>query len=58
MKIKLNRSIRVNALPCEVEVTEEEAHRLFLLNACELVQEKEVKVVKKETRKKKEVVEE
>lgn len=50
MKVKLNRAIRVNCLPCEVEVSEEEAHRLFLLNACEIVAPKETKKAKKETR--------
>ena len=48
MKIKLNRAIRVNALPCEVEVTEDEAHRLFLLGAADIVEVKETKRVKKE----------
>ena len=51
MKIKLNRAIRVNALPCEVEVTNEEAHRLMLLGACEIVLPKETKKAKRETRK-------
>lgn len=55
MKIKLNKSIRVNALPCEVEVTEAEAHRLFLLGACEIV---EVRETKKVTKREKKIVEE
>lgn len=58
MKVKLNRKIKVLCLPCEVEVDEMEAHRLMLLNAIEVVSEKEVKTVKRETRKKKEIVEE
>lgn len=51
MKVKLNRAIRVNALPCEIEVTNEEAHRLMLLGACEIVLPKETKKAKRETRK-------
>ena len=51
MRVKLNRAIRVNALPCEVEVTNEEAHRLMLLGACEVVLPKETRKAKRETKK-------
>ena len=55
MKVKLTRAIKVFALPCEVEVDENEANRLLLLNAIELKKEERKipeKEVKKETRKK------
>lgn len=41
MKVKVIKPARVNALPCEVEVTESEAERLFLLGLAEPVLKRE-----------------
>ena len=49
MRVKLKKPIRVNCLPCEVEVTEDEFKRLLLLNAAEPA-EKETTKIKKETK--------
>lgn len=50
MKVLLTKPTHVYVQPCEIEVTKEEAHRLFMLGACELVEEKEVKVEEKKTK--------
>lgn len=48
MKVKLTKPIRVNAEGGEVEVSEQEAERLFVLGAAEVVTEnKEEKKKKK-----------
>ena len=57
MKVKLIKPCRLNALPCEVEVTELEAHRLQMFGLCELPTE-EKKAEKPEKKKKAEKPEE
>lgn len=55
MKVKLIKPARVNALPGEVEVTEQEFIRLQLLSLCEPLKETREtpeREVKKTTRKK------
>ena len=56
MKITLKKATHVFALPCEVEVTEAEAHRLIMLGCAEVLKpvketRVEEKIVKKETKK-------
>lgn len=51
MKVRINKPCRVNVLPCVVEVTPQEADRLFILGNAEIVAEKETRTVKKETKK-------
>ncbi|MBO6262046.1 MAG: hypothetical protein J6N95_05510 [Bacilli bacterium] len=54
MRIKLNKAVHVYALPCEIEVTEAEAHRLIMLGCAEVkqvVKEIRKEEIKKETKK-------
>lgn len=51
MKVRINKPCRVNALPCVVEVSPQEADRLFRLGHAEVVAEKETRTAKKETKK-------
>lgn len=56
MKVTLKKATHVFALPCEIEVTEAEAHRLIMLGCAEVNKPvKEIRVeeknVKKETKK-------
>lgn len=49
MKVKINKPCRVNLLSGEVEVTKEEADRLFLLGLAQ-PEERETRIVEKETK--------
>ena len=52
MKIRITKPCRVNVLSGEVEVSNQEANRLFILGLAEVETEKETRTVKeKKTRK-------
>ena len=52
MKVKITKPCRVNLLSGEVEVTEQEFHRLQILGLIDTVEKKEIPEVKEKTTRK------
>ena len=50
MKVRINKPCRVNILSGEVEVTEQEANRLLTMSLIDSLEERETRIVEKETK--------
>lgn len=50
MIVRINKPCRVNILSGEVEVTEQEANRLLTMSLIDSLEERETRIVEKETK--------